>query len=231
MRRGCPFRLALGAQLFWTVSAFAQGGYKIEAIGAPSSSDLPQAIQETLQSQGTRLLDDRGKAVCEVWFRKTVPTKQNAGGPAEVLYGGLDTGTLVGVLRFPGQRADFRGQQIKAGFYTLRYALIPQDGNHMGVSPNRDFLLLSPAGLDADPSKGMGLEDLVKLSRQSSGTHHPGVLSMRPVDETVGQKFPALIRNDEAHWLLQEKLHGRSAGGGEDLDFPIALILVGKAEA
>jgi hypothetical protein len=47
-------------------------------------------------------------------------------------------------VHFLHAAADFRGQQVPVGFYTLRYALIPDDGNHLGVSPNPDFLLLIP---------------------------------------------------------------------------------------
>lgn len=228
MRRYRTLGLILAAEFLCAAMAFAEGGYKIEPLsGLPA--DAPKALQETLQAQGTRLLNDQGGTVCEVWLRKAIPTQQAAGGSADILYGNLAMGTLVGVLRFPNGGSDFRGQTIKAGIYTLRYALIPQDGNHMGVSPNRDFLLLSPVAQDAQIDKQLEYGDLLKLSRQASGTGHPAVLSLGPVQQ--GQSFPGLVHNDQGYWLLQFKLQGQSASGGPGQDFPVALTLVGKVEA
>ncbi len=229
MRRYGVFPLILAAQLLWAASALGQGGYKIEAIHAPASSDLPRALQDSLQPEGTRLRNDQGSAVCEVWLRKSIPLKHGTSESADILYGSLDVGTVVGVLRFPSGGSDFRGQTIKAGFYTLRYALIPQDGNHMGVSPNRDFVLLSPAAVDTEPDKQVKFDDLVKLSRQASGTPHPAVLSLVPLKEAASPSFPALVHDDQGHWVLQVKIHGTSAAGSQEL--PIAITLVGKAEA
>ena len=62
--------------------------------------------------------------------QRRTPTPQS-----DVLYGALPEGALLGVVHFPKATTDFRSQTIKAGFYTLRYGLIPQDGNHMGVNP------------------------------------------------------------------------------------------------
>ena len=41
---------------------------------------------------------------------------------------------------------------MKAGVYTLRYAIQPKTDDHFGVSPFRNFLLLSPAAVDKDPA-------------------------------------------------------------------------------
>lgn len=231
MRRLLTCGFILLAQLLWAACALGQGGYKIEVVGAAPSSDLAQSQQDALQPQGTRLLDEQGAAVCEVWLRKTVPTQQAAGGSGEILYGGLGTGTVVGVLRFPKGGSDFRGQPIKVGLYTLRYALIPQDGNHMGVSPYRDFLLLGPAAVDTDLNKEMTYDDVIKLSRQASGTPHPAILSLVPVNENAAQSLPALAKDDQGHWVLKVKLQGKPAAGGQGQEFPLAIILVGKAEA
>ena len=88
----------------------------------------------------------------------------------------LPEGAFLGVLHFPNPTTDFRSQTIKAGYYTLRYGLIPQDGNHMGVNPYRDAFVLGPVSADPGPDKTLSFDDLVKLSRQASGTPHPGFL-------------------------------------------------------
>jgi hypothetical protein len=128
---------------------------------------------------------------------------------------------FVGVLHFPTQGADFRGQAIKPGFYTLRYGLIPQDGNHMGVNPTRDVLVLCPIVADRDLGTALKFDDLVKLGRQASGTAHPGVLVGAPV---TGDSFPAVVKDDQGHWNLQVKVHGSSG------DLPFAFTVVGKWE-
>jgi hypothetical protein len=128
---------------------------------------------------------------------------------------------FVGVLHFPSQGADFRGQAIKPGFYTLRYGLIPQDGNHMGVNPTRDVLVLCAVAADNDLGTPLKFDDLVKLSRQASGTPHPGFLVGAPVN---GDSFPAVVKDDQGHWNLQVKVHGSNG------DLPFAFTVVGKWE-
>ena len=210
--------LILASLLVLTGTVFGQT-YKVENAGAPPVADLPKPLQDALESQGTRVLNDQGGTLLEVWLRKSVPTSSSAGGSSDLLYGPLDEGVFLGVLRFPNQGADFRGQSIKPGLYTLRYALIPQDGNHMGVSPTRDALILCPVAADTDFGTALRFDDLVKLGRESSGTPHPGFLVGAPVN---GDGFPAVVKDDQGHWNLQMKAHGSSG------DLPIAFTVVGK---
>ena len=211
--------LLLTAQLLGTAWAWGQGAYKIEPV-ATVPSEIRKTLQDALQSQGTRVVGDKG-AVCEVWVGKAVAAS-TAGNP-DAAYPGLGVGVLVGVLHFPAAGSDFRGQTIKPGYYTLRYALLPQDGNHMGVNPYRDFLLLSPVAADTQIDKPLPPLDLYKLSRQASGTNHPAVMSLVPTAK--GATFPSLGQDDQGHTLLQVKL---GTGGG---NLPIALVVVGQAAA
>ncbi len=227
MKRNKMLGLFLACQLLCVV-AWGQGAYKIEPINAPPSADVPKTLQDALQGQGTRVLDDKGTPVCEVWLRKAVPTQQSATGSSDILYGNLTVGTLVGVLHFPQAGSDFRGQTIKRGFYTLRYAQIPQDGNHMGVSTYRDFVLLSPAAADTTPDPVMKFDDLLKLSRQASGTAHPAVISLDPVKQGASS---SMFQDDQGHWALQVELDEKAAAGERTQRAPIAIIVVGKAEA
>ena len=210
--------MILASQLLLAGMAFGQT-YKVENAGAPPAAQLPKPLQDALESQGTRVVNDQGGAVLEVWLAKTVPTNPSASPSSDFLYPSLSEGEFVGVLHFPSPGADFRGQVIKPGFYTLRYGLIPQDGNHMGVNPTRDVLVLCPAAADTNPGMALKFDDLVKLSRQSSGTPHPGFLVGAPVN---GSTFPAVAKDDQDHWNLQVKVHG--SGG----DLPIAFTVVGK---
>ena len=118
----------------------AQNG-KVEAIALPPGPDLPQSVRQVLEPKGYRVALDDGSVACELWLRKSVPSQ-----PKKDVQGAIHTelgeSTLVGVLHFPQASTDYRGQAIPAGFYTLRYELLPNDGNHLGAAPNRDFLLL-----------------------------------------------------------------------------------------
>jgi len=74
---------------------------------------------------------------------------------------------------------DIRGRVMKAGVYTLRYGIQPKTDDHFGVSPFRNFLLLSPAAIDTDPA-ARDHDGTVELSAQTLGGKHPAVLSIDP---------------------------------------------------
>ncbi|MGA9131540.1 MAG: hypothetical protein WB384_06015 [Candidatus Sulfotelmatobacter sp.] len=210
--------ILLAAQLLLASLAFGQT-YKVETAGAPAAGQLPQPLQDALGAQGAKVVNDQGATLLEAWFAKTVATNSSASPSSDYLYPSLTDGEFVGVLHFSSPGADFRGQAIKPGFYTLRYGLIPQDGNHMGVNPTRDVLVLCPVAADTNLSGNLKFDDLVKLSRQAAGTPHPAFLVGAPVN---GSAFPAVAKDDQDHWNLQVKLHGSSG------DLPFAFTVVGK---
>src|SRR5262245_7228743 len=148
-------------------------GYKTESIGEMKEASVAEAVRGALESKGVKVINDKGKTVCEIWFNKEIPTSKTEVPGAT--FGQIPEGAFIGVINFPSNNSDFRGQGIKAGYYTMRFALILQDGNHLGVSPARDFFLLCPVGQDKDPSSQLKTEDLVKMSRDASGTGHPTV--------------------------------------------------------
>ena len=223
MRRMTNPRLLLALALFAALPVSAQD-YKAEAVNGPP--DVPQSIQGTLQLQGARLLNGQN-AIAEVWLAKAVTGQPNAGS-MDIIYGDVTPGSFVGVVHFPNAGADFRGQIIKSGYYTLRYDLIPQDGNHLGVSQYRDFLLLVPVAQDSDPAKTLKFEDVVKLSREASGTGHPSILSLDPVEGAPAQ-FPGALKDYSDNWALVARTQVK-AEGGEAKDLPMAIVLVGKYE-
>ena len=210
----------LATQLLTAAAAFGQGSYRAEAVGA-APSDVPAPLAGILDSQGVRAVNDQGATLCEVWLQKSIPAGASAGGSSDVLYGSLAPGTLLGVVHFPGATTDFRGQAIKPGFYTLRYALVPQDGNHMGVNPTRDAIVLGPVPADQDTAKALSFDALVKLGRQASGTAHPALLVAAPAS---GESFPSVVKDDQGRWNLQLKGHTQSG------DLPLAVTIVGKYE-
>lgn len=211
------FRLLLAIQFCAVLCAFGQGSYKAEAMGA-APADVPAPIQSALDSAGVRVTSDQGATLCEIWLRKTLPSSSNPNSSSDVLFGALPVGAFLGVIHFPAATTDFRSQNIKAGFYTLRYGLIPQDGNHMGVNPYRDAFVLAPIAADPGPDKTISFEDLVKLSAQASGTPHPGFLVGAQV---TGSSFPSVAKDDSGNWNVQIKGHAASG------DLPLAITVVG----
>lgn len=220
--RALAVLLLLAAQLALATVAWAQGSYKAEPVGALTAADVPKALEDALAPQGARLVNDKGAPVGELWTLKSVALGA-ASANSDAVYSTLSVGTLVGVLHFPAQASDFRGQTIKAGYYTLRYAKMPQDGNHMGANPYPDFLLLCPAASDTQVGQALKLDDLLNLSRKASGTAHPAVMSLIPVGQ--GAKFPSAAMDDKGNAALQVKL----SGGGQEV--PLALVLVGQVAA
>jgi hypothetical protein len=199
----------------------AQTG-KIESIGPLTDSSVPGAVRQTLDAKGYRITLDEPVPACELWIRQGVPALPNKDIEG-LAYPQLAESTLVGVIHFSQPAADFRGQRIRAGFYTLRYELIPNDGNHLGVAPNRDFLLLVPAASDADPKAQFKFEELVALSREATGTKHPGPLSLAQANGMV--TAAAISKDDQDHWIFSAPV--KLASGDE---IPMALVVKGRAQ-
>jgi hypothetical protein len=197
-------------------AAVAFGQYKVEATGA-APSDLAPALGALMQDKGHKVLAPDGKVWCEVWFVKTPP----AGPPTsetDVTWKTVPMGSVIGALRFPAAGYDRRGQNIKAGVYTLRYGMQPVNGDHQGVAPQRDFLVITPAAGDTDAAAVGNIDALMNMTRKASGTPHPAVLSIWRVESDFA---PGLSQAGEHDWVLQVAIG----------DIKLAVILVGKTEA
>lgn len=200
--------------------AFAEG-HKVESIAALKDTAVNEATRGLLEEKGLRVIDDKGKTVCDLWFRKEVPTgKEEIPGAS---FGQIAEGTLVGVINFPSNTSDFRGQGIKSGWYTLRYALILQDGNHLGVSPARDFFLICPAADDKDPNAAMKMDDMLKLSRAAAGAGHPSPWYFG-MATSAEKDLPKIIKNEHEHVILETRLKTK------DGSISIGLIVIGRTE-
>jgi hypothetical protein len=199
--------------LFVCLPVFAEG--KVEAIGALTEASVADAIKAAVEDKGWRVTDDKGKAIAELWLAKKV----DASGK-EVMganYGNIPEGTLLGVIHFPVNTSDYRGQAIKAGHYTMRYMLILENGAHLGVSPTRDFVLLCAPGDDKDP-KALPPPEVIKLSMKAAGSGHPSPWNIVPA--TAKDGLPKVVKTEEGHVVLDINLSGMTLG----------LTLIGKTE-
>jgi hypothetical protein len=133
-----------------------------------------------------------GAATLDIWLVQSV--ERTADGPG---WSNVDSGTLVGAMRVSGEFKEIRGKAVKPGVYSLRYGLQPQNGDHLGISAFRDFLLLSPAAIDKDP-KVLGFDGVVALSKEVIGTAHPASLSLDPPEDAPGAVL-STYKNEHGH--------------------------------
>jgi hypothetical protein len=202
------------------VAALADGG-KVEATGAFANAAASDSVKKAIEEKGNRISLPDGTVVCEIWLRKALPThaKTDVSG---AIYTEINDSAVIAVVSFPKLATDFRGQDIKPGAYTLRYALHPVDGNHMGISPYRDFLLLTPVAEDQNVDAQYKFEELVKLSAKTTGTKHPAMWSLVSPD---AKTFPSLSENEHSHLVFSVKI--KTSAGAE---LPVAFVVKGQAE-
>ena len=206
-RRGIIVAVALALTVASGPAAFAGAG-KVEKIAAFTGT-APDWVKTALEPQGYRVTLSDGTVAHDIWFRKDFP--------------GLDLSSLVGVITFRQDGKDFRGQDVKAGSYTLRYAKIPEDGDHMGASPTPTFVLLIPTAEDTEPGDDLTFREVTKMSKKTSGTNHPSPMNL--ADASAQKDSPAVATNSMGHEVFYVKL--KTAAGAE---VPIGLVVKGRTE-
>jgi len=184
--------------------------YATEVLSDPAPKEASEAIRSALEPKGIRVLGADGKPYVDAWLRKSLPSRK----PKEDLgikFPVLEEGTVVGVVRFNTKGSDFKGNEFPAGVYTMRYGVQPRDGDHLGVSETRDFILLSP--LKADTKlEPVPHKELVNLSVQVSGIKHPTVLYLVKAE---GKEKPPRVYQDEntENVILDVELPAEEKGG------------------
>ena len=120
-------------------------------VTSPAPDTLAAPVRQQLSPEGHKV--SLGATTLEFWWVSALPVA--GGGPLE--WSKVAEGALVGVVRVSGAFKEIRGKTVSPGVYTLRFGLQPQNGDHLGVSPFREYLLLSPASADQDP-KPLGFD-------------------------------------------------------------------------
>jgi hypothetical protein len=194
------------------IAASAQA--KVESVAAvPAASD---AMTNAVVDHALKIAD--GGNTIQIWPAKSITGEANAADGA--LYPDIPRGAFAGLVQFSSEAADFRGQKIPAGTYTLRYAVLPADGNHLGVAPSPDFFLLVPTANDSNPDILLPYPRLVRLSARASGTNHPAAFSL----QAAAKKSPSVETSDKGHVAVTFDLNV-----GEKT-LPLAMVVVGSAE-
>jgi len=216
--------LALGIVLLSSTLATA-AKYELKQIDeAPPSDELSASLVEKLSPQALRV-QEGSEPLCDIWLRKEWDVKDDFQPTAEMLYP-FKLGQLLGVIRYHTEGEDFRGQEIEEGVYTLRYGLQPVDGNHIGTSETRDFLLLLPAAEDEEAG-APDEETLVYKSTLASGTTHPALLPFVRVEKN-GKNDTIQHDEDRDYWIVRTS--GKAVQGDESSDLPVEFVVVGQSE-
>jgi hypothetical protein len=181
----------------------------LESAGPPPA-ELSEAVRAVLSADGYRVLDGE-RVVAELWLRTELPGEGINEGALGIEFGFVTSSALVGAVHLPEMWIDYRDTDLAPGVYTMRYWVQPADGDHMGVSEYRDFLMLNRASDDVDPEQLFEKDPLLELSQKASDRVHPAVMAVFPVwDEISG---PAeLTANDLDQPTLAVKVGERTLG-------------------
>lgn len=200
--------------------------YRVEVLKeGPPADSLSADIAKLISDTGLVVTKDESRTVCQLWFCKKWPVADLTTSALDVNYP-FTQGQLVGVVAFKRKTGDFRDRDLSRGVYTLRYALQPIDGNHVGTFPTRDFLLMADAGEDTS-AEPMDVEKLVKLSTKALEASHPAMMCLLQAADAP-DSLPA-IRHDEDDdwWIVQCK--GTAAAGDKSQDLRVDLVVSGHA--
>ncbi len=166
----CLLTLALLPAGPLVVESAAQAPTAEVSAGAPPD-ELNADIRSALGTAGAKVTI--GGTTLEFWWAALTADTWDS----------VDEGAVVGAMRVTGPFKEIRGKTVAPGVYTLRYGLQPQNGDHLGVSDNREFLLVSPAAADTTVAP-LSVDDSVAIAKQTTGTSHPASLSINPAVAT-----------------------------------------------
>jgi hypothetical protein len=187
--------LASGALAAMLLAPVLSAGQEVTWVTSKDTSlPPPDAIAEPLRNLLFTGSADvrRGESLIRFWGVRALPVTGNTPEWSNVL-----PGTLLGAMHLEAPLPDIRGFPISPGVYTLRFALQPQDGDHMGVSPFRQFLIVAPAAEDRTPEP-LGHDRAVALGRKTQGRSHPAVLSIAPPVVTQASG-PQVVKTEDGH--------------------------------
>ena len=216
--------LLLGTLLtFLQVNASTAADLAVKVADKEPPKELEASIRAKLQTRAVQLLDGE-KPVYEFWFSAEVPLQSKPASAGKSL-DAIKQATLLGAVAVSRDQRDYRDDELRAGVYTMRFALQPQDGNHLGTSEFNYFAVLTPAKID---NKLDGISDykaLVKASSKETSTDHPVILSLRPASSDQGD-VPQLNTPVPEHKSVRVKVPAKA--GEEKVNITFEVVYEGK---
>jgi hypothetical protein len=240
--------------MFCVDLAHGVDSYGTEQTPADAFEAIPPNLRSVLDPVGTRLISvskGRKTAICDVWWRKQIPTAKKSDDDDEDkkdkdkkgedkkgkdkknkdkkekkgAYDGLQNGVLVGVVSYLVPREDFEHHALRPAVYTMRYSEIEEDEDESEEtsSPYRDFVILSPVWAEKDANEIVPRAELEKRGRMISHHDEPAMLSLVPVNPAY-KKFPTAVSDDRGFCALQ--VLTKQAKGRKTKDVPLAILLI-----
>jgi hypothetical protein len=217
------FLLALAAS---SSAADTKLTVKVEDTAPPK--ELGDAVRAILDGKAMNVFDEKGKLICTVWAAKSLESKATADqAKAGLKYSHVEETTVVAAVKFADTWVDYRKQKIKPGVYTLRLAVQPMDGDHMGTAPYNEFCLICPADQDKKPDL-LEVEKMHELSSKSTTRKHPGLMLLFP--SKMPPETPTIEAKPKEHFVLSYRVPTTAAGQKAFLGFSLVLVGVTMAE-
>jgi len=195
----------------------------LKVVDKEPPTELDPSITAKLQKSAVQLLDG-DKPVFEFWFAAELNLTAKPASPDNAL-DALKQATLLGVVSISKALQDYREDTLPAKVQTMRFALQPQDGNHLGTAEFLYFAVLVPAKLDTKPDGIADYKALVKASSKETSTDHPVILSLRPASSTEGE-FPKLNEPAPEHKSVRVKIPAKF--GAEKTAVVFEVVYEGK---
>ncbi|NBO92951.1 MAG: hypothetical protein EBV06_11670 [Planctomycetia bacterium] len=195
-------------------------------VAAPD--EVAPAIVRLLERRCLRLKDGKGNTLAEVWLRASVTVEATDEQISNGLtYAEVPATTLLGVIRLPDSLIDYRKQKVPAGVYTLRLAIQPPTGDHMGTAPHAEFAILCSASEDRKAER-MEAKTLIETSTKIN-SDHPSVMVLFPGHKDATPD-PKLVDKGKGHQVLFAQMTAASAKGKKAI-LPVGFTLVGVSAA
>jgi hypothetical protein len=198
--------LAVWVAVLLLVLPLAAADFSTEP-GVPAPDGVPDAVKALVNPEGIVVKGPDGKVNVQIWPRKAAFEGDPASGFG-IRMKTIPEGALIALVNYPNGSSDYREQSVPAGIYTMRYALHPEDGNHMGVASSRDFGVLTPIDKDTEPSKNLAFKDLVAHTKMV-GNPHPTVVRLEMAESS---DTPHMWQDDSEHWVLDLDVAGEPVG-------------------
>lgn len=203
------------------------GPLTVESLSEAPPEEVSDTVKAVLGSEAIRVVDGQGEPFADFWIREGVPVRGKPSGPeGAVLFPVLQVGQLIGVVRFNEEAYDYRDQPILAGTYSLRYGLQPINGDHLGVSTYRDYLMLVPIADESD-LEPIEQDTLDILSADAAMTNHPAVFLLSSTPDGT-EPFEALHNEEKDQWGVALPVPVQANGEESTETLQVQVILVGR---
>ncbi len=192
----------------------------------------PEAVAEplrgALQEKALQLLDG-GKPVYEFWLAKAFPLKKRPGSEKTALREIPEAAFLGVVVVHKGQR-DYRDDELYENVFTMRFALQPEDGDHLDTADFPYFALLIPASMDKKLQAFTTHDAVSDASSEDTATEHPVIISLRPASAKA-EKEPKIVEPAPDHKSILLQVPAKIAGSEEMGTLSFEIVFEGAGEA